>query len=240
MSKIQSTFKRVELKYMVTMEQKEALMQEMQKYMRPDEYGKSTICNIYFDTPDMRLIRHSIEKPVYKEKLRVRSYGMVTANDKVFVELKKKYKSIVYKRRTDMTETEAVQYLCCGGQAPKPGQITNEIDYFISAYEGIAPMAFIAYKRMAFYGKDDPNLRITFDENIVWRDTELSLTAGVFGNPLLLPDQNLLEIKIAWSMPLWLSQKLNELGIYKISFSKYGNAYKTMMNGKVERKMHYA
>ena len=52
----QSVFKRYEIKYLVTDEQKKMIMREMQKYMYADKYGKSTICNIYFDTPDFLLI----------------------------------------------------------------------------------------------------------------------------------------------------------------------------------------
>jgi len=176
----------------------------------------------------MRLARRSIGKPVYKEKLRVRCYGTASAEDKVFVELKKKYDEVVYKRRVSMCEQQAEKYLAGKCGAPKENQIVSEIDYFVSEYEGLAPAAYVAYEREAYFSKDDPNLRITFDDNIVWRADELSLTKGVYGNSLLQPGQSLMELKVSSAMPLWLTHKLSELKIYKTSFSKYGNAYKAM------------
>lgn len=228
MKTIQNTFMRYEMKYIVNAEQRSALTELMNNYMEPDEFGRSTICNIYYDTPDMRLVRRSIEKPVYKEKLRVRCYGDIKEQDKVFVELKKKYDDVVYKRRVSMSCMQADSYLLGGAESPKQNQIANEIDYFISEYKGLAPAAYISYEREAYFSKDDPNLRITFDENVLWRDYDLCLTKGAYGKTLLQPGQSLMEIKVANAMPLWLTHTLSEQKIYKISFSKYGNAYKTM------------
>ena len=87
----QTVFKRYELKYMLTLEQKERMETAMSPYMELDKYGRTTIRNIYLDTDSYRLIRRSIEKPAYKEKLRIRSYSRATADTTVFVELKKKY-----------------------------------------------------------------------------------------------------------------------------------------------------
>ncbi len=230
----QDTFMRYEIKYLVTAEQRASVMEMMSEYMQPDEFGRSTICNIYYDTPDMRLVRRSIEKPVYKEKLRVRCYGTPSANDKVYVELKKKYDDVVYKRRVSMRELDAEKYLIGEGDCPKQNQIVSEIDYFVSKYSGLVPAAYISYEREAYFAKDDPNLRITFDENILWRDCDLSLTKGVYGNPLLSPGQSLMEIKLASAMPLWLTHKLSQQKIYKINFSKYGNAYKAMTGKTLE------
>ncbi len=230
----QDTFMRYEIKYLVNAEQHAAVMEMMDKYMQPDEFGRSTICNIYYDTPDMRLVRRSLEKPFYKEKLRVRCYGTPTANDKVFVELKKKYDDVVFKRRVSMRENEAEKYLAGESDSPKCSQIVSELDYFLSKYSGIAPAAFVSYEREAFFAKDDLNLRITFDENILWRDNDLSLTKGVYGNPLLNSVQSLMEIKVSSAMPLWLTHTLSEQKIYKINFSKYGNAYKTMAGKNLE------
>ena len=91
-----TVFKRYELKYMLTLEQKEKILQAMANYMKLDKYGRTTIRNIHFDTDNYRLIRRSIEKPAYKEKLRIRSYSQATADSTVFVELKKKYEKVVY------------------------------------------------------------------------------------------------------------------------------------------------
>lgn len=88
---IQSCFERYEKKYFLTPAGQKALLQTIAPYIKMDFYGKYTICNLYYDTPDWRLIRASLEKPVYKEKLRVRSYGVPAPDGKVFAELKKKY-----------------------------------------------------------------------------------------------------------------------------------------------------
>lgn len=229
MGQIQNTFRRFEIKYLVDREEKGRLMELIRMYTCPDEYGRSTICNLYYDTPDRLLIRRSLEKPVYKEKLRVRSYGPVSEDGAVFVELKKKYNGVVYKRRVCMTEAEAAMYLA-GGTLEKRNQIINEIDYFISYYKGIAPAAYISYEREAFFGRSDNQLRITFDDNILWRETELSLVSEVSGEPLLPEGRSLMEIKLASGMPLWLSHELNSMKVFNTSFSKYGSAYLTMLS----------
>ncbi|MBR1771037.1 MAG: polyphosphate polymerase domain-containing protein [Lachnospiraceae bacterium] len=221
----QDIFKRYEMKYMLTKEQKEIVLREMAQYMKPDEYGRSTICNIYFDTPDYQLIRHSLEKPVYKEKLRVRSYGPATEDGTVFVELKKKYKGVVYKRRISAKQKDAMDYLLNGAELPEQGQITDEISYFKQMYQGLRPAVYLSYDREAFYGIEDRELRITFDQNILWRKENLSLSSEVYGTPILEPGCALMEIKIASAMPMWLCRVLSENGIYKTSFSKYGRAY---------------
>lgn len=231
MSNYQSIFERYELKYMLDQTQKEAVMAAVSEHMRPDEYGRSTVCNLYFDTPDFRLIRHSIEKPVYKEKLRLRSYGRATEEGNVFLELKKKYKGVVYKRRIDMPERDATNYLSGFGLQRPPTQIIREIDYCVSLYKNLAPAVYISYEREAYYGKDDPELRITFDEDLLWRNTDLDLTSEVYGYPLLEPGQTIMEVKIPGSMPLWLSRSLCTNRIYRSSFSKYGEAYRTIRLG---------
>ena len=141
----QDIFKRYEMKYMLTKEQKELVLQAMAEYMKPDEFGRSTICNIYFDTPDYQLIRRSLEKPVYKEKLRVRSYGKAKEDGTVFVELKKKYKGVVYKRRISTSEKEAMAYLIQGEELSKQSQITDEISYFKQMYQGLQPAVYLSY-----------------------------------------------------------------------------------------------
>ncbi len=225
-----STFKRYELKYMITLEQKQAMISLFQEHMVPDEYGKYTIFNLYFDTPDYLLIRRSIEKPVYKEKLRARSYGPIDHEDEVFLELKKKYKSVVYKRRIAIEEDEMTSYFGNDTSLPE-SQIGKEIDYFKASYNNIAPRVFIAYDRMAYFGKEREDLRITFDENILWRDENLTLCSEKYGHNILSQNQVLMEIKVVGGMPLWLTHFLTENKIYKTSFSKYGMAYKTMMAG---------
>lgn len=226
-------FERYEIKYLITNRQRKTIMNAMQEYMKPDEYGKSTICNIYYDTPDYYLIRHSLEKPVYKEKLRVRSYGTASSGDSVFVELKKKYQEVVYKRRVSLPEREAMFYLGSDASGGLDGQIGNEIDYFRFFYKDLSPKVFISYDREAFYDKEDDSFRVTFDENIMWRDRDLSLTKPPYGRMILPPDTSLMEVKTSGGIPLWMTSVLSENGIFKTSFSKYGRAYESIEKDKI-------
>lgn len=218
-------FKRYETKYMLSQWQFEKFMEATAGKFVPDKYGKSTISNIYFDTPDFRLIRTSLEKPIYKEKLRVRSYKTPKADDTVFIELKKKYKGIVYKRRIDVKLSEAEAYLYEGKPLPFSTQISREVDYVLNFYPNLGPACSLCYDREAFFGAEDPNLRITMDNNIRVRWDDLHLSLGPQGEQIIAPDQHLMELKTASTIPLWLSHILDELKIYPTSFSKYGYAY---------------
>lgn len=226
----QDIFKRYEIKYFLNERQLAKLKERMQNFMRGDEYGRSVICNIYYDTPDYLLIRRSLDRPVYKEKLRVRSYGVSRADDTVFVELKKKYEGIVYKRRISMAENVSRSFMngYVAGFTPHgklDEQIAGEIQYALSYYKDIAPTIYISYEREAFFCKDDMDLRITFDGNALYRTYDLDLKKGVYGNPLFPAGMCLMEIKTASALPMWLTEFLTEERLYKTSFSKYGNAY---------------
>lgn len=229
MSGYQDTFKRYEKKYLLSEKKYRQLRQRLQDKLSVDAYGKSTICNIYFDTPNYLLIRTSMEKPLYKEKLRLRSYGTPVEGDTVFVEIKKKYKGIVYKRREKFELNQAEKYLYDGEPAVNESQITKEIDWFLHFYKDLVPAMYVAYDRVAMYGVEDPELRVTFDSNILWRQDELYLEAGNWGNPLLAEGVRLMEVKIPGAMPLWLAHILDELEIFPISFSKYGKGYEQLM-----------
>ena len=224
----QMVFKRYELKYLITKSQKEKILQAMEPYMELDKYGRSTIRNVYYDTDNYRLIRKSLEKPVYKEKLRVRSYHTTGPEDEVFVELKKKYKSVVYKRRIKLGCARATDYLAGKSKPPKKNQITDEIDYFLEFYGTLKPRVFLSYEREAYYTKEPSEFRVTFDENILWRNEDMDLEKGIYGEAILPPDMALMEVKTADAIPLWFVDILSELKIYKTSFSKYGNAYQTI------------
>lgn len=221
----QDTFKRYEMKYLLKEDKYRLIRQRLQDKLSVDCFGKSTICNIYFDTPDHRLIRTSLEKPVYKEKLRLRSYGTPEEGDTVYVELKKKYKGVVYKRREKLELLESENYLYDNLPLAKQTQITKEIDWFIRTYQYLEPSMYISYDRVALYGLEDADLRVTFDSNILWREEELWLGCGVWGSPILEEGQRLMEVKIPGTMPIWLAHLLNELEIYPTSFSKYGRGY---------------
>ncbi len=233
MAEIQDVFERYEKKYLMYEHQYHALTKLLQGRMILNEFGRNTICNIYFDTQDYRLIRASIEKPVYKEKLRLRSYGVPRKEDKVFIELKKKYKGIVYKRRVPMTLREAELYLLQGKKPQNNCQILKEVNWFLDFYHPI-PRVYIAYDRIAMCGSENADLRITFDTNIRWRESLLDLSKGVWGSTLLEKGRHLMEIKIPGAMPLWLSQALTELRIFPTSFSKYGNCYKNYLINTVD------
>lgn len=227
------TFKRYELKFLVTGEQKEKLIKLIDDHMVSDKHGRSTISNIYYDRDDYLLIRRSLNKDIYKEKLRLRSYGRPNENSKVFLEIKKKYKGIVYKRRISMTEEEACRFLE-GKYMPESTQIEREIEYFRNVYKPLAPKMYISYEREAYFGKEDPDFRLTFDENILWRNTDLNLCGENYGNELLTPGLSVMEIKVRTGIPLWLTKFLTTEKIYKTSFSKYGRAYEELMKRKKE------
>lgn len=234
MSGYQGTFKRYEKKYLLSESQYKLLRQKLEGKLSVDRYGKTTICNIYFDTLDHRLVRTSMEKPIYKEKLRLRSYGTPTDNDTVFIELKKKYKGIVYKRRIKSDLFSAEHYLYDGIPLEQSSQISHEIDWFLNFYQNVKPAMYISYNRVAMFGIEDNELRVTFDSNILWREEELWLECGVFGNPLLEKGVRLMEIKTPGAMPLWLTHILDELTIYPTSFSKYGKGYEESL--RIKRK----
>ena len=226
-------FKRHELKYILTKEQKERILEYIQPYMSLDQYGRTTIRNIYFDTENYRLIRRSIEKPDYKEKLRVRSYVSAKPDDKVFVELKKKYEKIVYKRRLSMTESTAMQWLAGKASYAEDSQIAREIEYFLQYYEGIKPRLFLSYEREAYYCKDGTDFRVTFDENVLCRQEDITFSSDAKGIPILDENKVLMEIKCSGGMPMWMAEILSGEKIYKTSFSKYGTAYQTIIYPKM-------
>lgn len=221
-----NVFERYELKYLLNARQYAVIRQGIDKYMRADKYGHSDICNIYCDTPDWLLVRRSIEKPVYKEKLRIRSYGVAKESSDVFMEIKKKYQSVVYKRRICVAEKSACAIL--GGSENYDSQIGREIAYFLKSYRGIGPKMYLSYSREAFYAADDGSFRITFDRNILWRDYDLSLRKGIYGYPILPAGTVLMEVKTAFACPMWLTSLLSGNSVYKTSFSKYGTAYMQM------------
>ena len=229
MSKLQTIFKRVEKKYMLTREQYEALLEVLKEQgMEPDEFGVHAVCNVYYDTKDDLLIRRSIEKPVYKEKLRLRCYGTKGEEDIVFAEIKKKYKGIVYKRRITIDQERAFRWFAVERHCPKESQIGRELDYMMKRYD-LYPRVYIGYDRMALYDPENPDLRVTFDTDIRWRTTDLDLRAGDWGQPLLEPEQYLMEIKIPGALPLWLCRAMEKRGIRQRSFSKYGTCYQKFL-----------
>lgn len=225
----QATFRRYELKYMLTQEQKAVIMEAMAPYMALDKYGRTVIRNIYYDTDNFQLIRASLEKPIYKEKLRIRSYRKLEKDGKAFVELKKKFDGIVYKRRLSMDQNAAMDWLSGQDSFMPDSQIGREIRYFKDYYKTLHPVVFLSYEREAWFSKDGSDFRVTFDDTILCRQDRLSLTEEAGGTPILEPGKVLMEIKTSGGIPLWMTQALTENKLYKTSFSKYGTAYQTLI-----------
>ena len=221
----QAVFRRYEMKYLLTEDQYRSVLEAMVPYMSADKYGLTTIRNIYFDTNDFRLIRRSTEKPLYKEKLRLRSYGAPKPGDPVFVELKKKFDGVVYKRRVSMVTEDALDWICRGIKPGEDPQIVREIDYFKSFYGALSPTVFLGYDRVAYYAADGSDFRVTFDRNIRFRQENIRLDGSSEGQALLPEGMVLMEVKSIGGMPLWMTGTLTKLGVFKTSFSKYGTAY---------------
>ena len=224
-----SIFERVETKYVLPKEKYNELLKVIGEHIEKDKYYFSTICNIYFDTDNYELVRNSIEKPVYKDKFRVRSYGVPKENDKVFFEIKRKYKGTVYKRRVSASLLEVEEYLKTGKYPEKANkQIMNEIDYFFKMYD-LKAKVFIAYDRYSYLEKDNSNFRITFDQNIRSRTDDVKLEDGDKGNLLLDEGTCVMETKTLGAYPKWFVDAISKLKIYPKSFTKYGNVYKNQI-----------
>lgn len=228
----QTVFKRYEKKYIIDGEQYEEVKNYLTYNAVPDEYGKSRVCSLYYDTPDNRLIRASLDKPIYKEKLRLRSYGVPTADKPCFLELKKKYKGVVFKRRISAPYADITGYMAGENGKIENSQILKEIDYFKRFYGELKPAANIFYDREAFYDRTNREVRLTFDSNILARGWDLDLEKGIYGERVLENGLYILEVKTAGAMPMWVAEMLNEFKIHPTSFSKYGTAYK---NGLLTR-----
>lgn len=231
----QTVFKRYELKYMLSMTQKERILKAMEPFMELDKFGRTTIRNIYYDTDDYLLIRRSIDKPIYKEKLRVRSYTQADATSTVFVELKKKFEAVVYKRRISLSQSQAMNWLDGKENCPIKSQISDEIDYFMTCYQRLHPTMFISYEREAYYCKDGSDFRVTFDDTILCRQEELSLCSPTSGIDILPHGMTLMEIKCSGGIPLWMAHILSKEKIYKTSFSKYGTAYQQLVFPRLQK-----
>jgi len=226
--------KRYELKYILSPTQTEFLVDKLVGHMEVDQYGKTSIASLYYDTPDYRLIRTSIEKPLFKEKIRLRSYGLATDQSQVYLELKRKNEGIVYKRRVPTTIPAVEAFFDKKGQICADGQIAREISYFRDYYKNLVPTCIIIYDRVAYYEKDG-DLRLTIDYDPRYRVDNLNLTTSMDGTLILPKGYAILEIKAQEAIPLWLSHILDEGEIRKNSISKYGEAYKQQAHHVLER-----
>ena len=241
MGNLTYVFERVERKFLLTPAQYAGLMRVLPEYMQVDQYGESAILSLYLDTDDSLLIRRSLEKPVYKEKLRLRSYGVPGDGDNVFLEMKKKVQGVVYKRRICLPLAQAMECLAQGSVPAAGGQIGREIAYMLRRYR-LRPAVLLAYDRTAYAELEpSPNrLRITIDRDIRSRQTDLDLRLGSAGESLLAPGMRLMEIKTAHAIPLWLCAALDQNEIRPTSFSKYGRVYEAHMRAGQARAMRPA
>ena len=227
----ENVFRRVEKKYLITENQKNAFLKLIDDYIEKDEYFESHISNIYFDNDKFDLITTSIEKPLFKAKLRLRSYDVPSLDDKVFLEIKDKYKGVVGKRRIKIKLSDFYKYLETG--STKDEQIMREIDYYFKKYD-LHPQIFVAYDRLSYKGRDNENIRITIDENLRSRTDDLRLELGSNGKKYFQDREYIMEIKILDAMPLWLARSLSTLKIYPTSFSKVGSIYKKLKGSEVQ------
>lgn len=229
LKKTEFNFARYEKKYRLNEKDYACFLEWIRDKVHPDAYYESLICSIYYDTEDFQLIRDSLEKPIYKEKFRLRSYGIPDDNGEVFLEIKKKYKGKVYKRRVEMPLYDARHYLEDHNKPEnkqlEDSQIFHEIDWFLRKYN-VSPKAYIAYDRLSYVGNEDAQLRITFDRNIRYRTKMLDMKYGDFGSLIDQKNPTIMEIKFQNAVPLWLADVLNSLRIFPTSFSKYGQVYR--------------
>ena len=217
--------KRYEMKYIMSPEQTAYFKESVKDYMKIDKFGLTSIASLYYDTPNYRLIRTSVEKPAFKEKIRLRSYGIATDDSPVFLELKRKAYGIVYKRRVQSTIPLVKKFFDCEGDICAGGQINREITTFRDYYQTLVPACMIIYDRIAYF-QPDGDLRLTIDHNPRYRYEDLDLRVSMDGNSLLKDGYTILEVKVQQAVPLWLSDILTKGKIYKGSFSKYGEAYR--------------
>lgn len=216
-------FNREELKYLLTINQYNSLLKMINDHIQKDKYHKEKICNLYFDTINNDLIVKSISKPDYKEKVRLRSYNVPESETLVFLEIKKKYKKIVNKRRVTITYNQAIDYIFKGINPLPNSQIMKEIDYTFKRYN-LLPKVAITYDRLSFFSKEDTDLRITFDKDIKY-SVDIKKLDALENEKKLLEDKYVMEIKSLNGLPFWLVNALNELKLYPTSFSKYGKVY---------------
>lgn len=228
------TFDRIEKKCLITKEQKEAMLTEIKRHMEKDGYYDSEVCNIYFDTDHYDLIIQSIEQPMFKEKLRARSYG---GYDKVFFEIKTKLcgkeNNVGYKRRVRVTKKDynkmvkehanLSDFMAQNADEPNDYRIAEEVDYLIKHFD-LKPKILVFYRRYSWQGEQ--KLRITFDENLRYRTEDVKFCKKKSDKKYFLDEKNIImEIKAQGAWPLWLARKLSSERIFPQQFSKVGKIY---------------
>jgi len=219
-----NVFRRYEKKYLITQEQAAVICDVMSKHIMPDRFNEYIVQNLYFDTANWESVRASIEKPIYKDKLRLRCYGELQSDDDVFLELKKKHKSVVYKRRIAVSAHDFQSNSVREIASKDTSQIAHELKFFLDVHPVFERM-LVSYKRTAFAGIEDRGLRVTFDEDVRYRQNNLGFSQPRDGNTILPGGIVVMEIKTHGAMPLELTRLFSEMGVFPVSFSKYGTCY---------------
>lgn len=239
MAKLKYAFQRKEKKYLLSTEKYQLLRERVAAHMSLDQYGRHTISSIYYDTEDYQMIRQSLDKPEYREKFRVRAYGNCQKNSQVFMEIKKKFVGVVYKRRIAVDYPLIDQFNQENDlpdfEKTTDTQIAHEINWLFKTKE-LSPKVMIAYDREALFDPTDDDFRITFDFNMRWRDRELDLSQGSHGEKIAPEIDVLMEVKALGAYPRWFADILTELAIYPGSFTKFGETYKRYLYKKEELK----
>ena len=229
-----STFKRYEKKYLITKEKLDEIMPYLLEYMELDPFclngNEYRIYSIYYDTDNHDIIRQNSSKPVYKEKMRIRSYyDRKDPEDKIFMEIKKKCDGQGNKRRIKLRIRE-IEPFVNDGILPETkdylsAQVAKELQYFLKMNK-VHPALYVQYDRLALFGKEDKNFRMTFDRNVRTRRSNFHFGESDEDKLLLPNGEYIMEIKILGAMPLWLTRILSEHGLFSRGFSKYGVKYK--------------
>jgi len=231
---MQNIFKRYEKKYIITQEQHFLLENIFSRHMKPDSFGKYLVQNLYYDTDGWDVIRTSIEKPLYKEKMRLRCYGEMNQENVLFLELKKKYRGIVYKRRMTVPAKAFPAGSVRDVVRADVSQIARELDFYLKA-NAVYGKIYISYWRSAFVGAEDGDLRVTFDTDMRFRLDCLEYIRPGEGHFILPQEKILMEIKTPGGIPVWLARTLCEKKIFPTPFSKFGVCYTEHIMKKSER-----
>lgn len=253
----QDDFKRKEVKYRLTAAQAARMRTLLASRMQADAYGSTLITSMYYDTRERSMIARSLEKPLYKEKLRLRRYGRRDDAAPVFVELKKKYKGIVYKRRVAVSAGAASLFMAgapyeraiarwplpdaalqATAASAKSCQIAAEIAACVQRTGPVMPSISIACERVAWAplpdAADAAGVRVTFDSRIRYRDLFQPQPQRV-SVPIIGAGEELMEVKVPGAYPLWLAEAIDAIGAKPTSYSKYGQAYLDCTGGEAAR-----
>ena len=241
-----NTFERIEKKFWMNEQQCKQMESVLLEHMEVDQYGRTTIHNVYCDTDDYYLTRKSIEGPYFKEKLRIRSYSGFDDDAIVFVEIKRKLNGIGYKRRLEIPLSQLDDLMSGRKINTENTQIEKELNEFVNRYHP-NPKVYLTYERVAMFEKgqnghtdhmahmEDQGLRITLDRNIRYRifTERADLTRAT--SPVMDDESMvLMEVKAPGCMPEWLISEMSRLKIYHTSFSKIGTCYTKFIAPRLE------